>query len=117
MGNPIRALAVNKSSTGTQPPGRSVRPRSAGAWRRCLARNLLTVTMRRSIAPSFSGIGHKRKEARGGHAPPRAVVRFAGPCVNPEGRRAAGALVPCPDLRKPGVEEICVHAEEDTSVR
>src|SRR4051794_18734879 len=50
MGNPTRALAASRSSTGTQPPACNVSPRASGAWRRYLARNLLMVTRLRSIA-------------------------------------------------------------------
>src|SRR6516225_5537374 len=56
MAKPARALAARRSSTDTHPPGWRVKPRASGAWRRCFARNLLTVTSLRSILASFSGL-------------------------------------------------------------
>src|SRR5262249_43026483 len=78
IGKRLRAQASRKSSTDTQPPAPSVKPRRSGSCRRCLLRYLLTLTLRFLSMRFALSYGDRVKNHRLGlarHAKHQAALR------------------------------------------
>src|SRR5262249_40072039 len=77
IGKPCLVAAARRSSIATHPPGRRVRPRASGSWRRCLDRNLLTVVLRLSFMSNTTVVERLRfAVASKKHQPPALAIHF-----------------------------------------